>query len=129
MTQNGNSTDNEKIIHEAEIIEPDNNQYRQNDSSYRRSYGGTFMTYSPVDGTGCLSGFVTLALFLVCLGQFGLLAAIGFMVFYGIGAIMGTLRNARLLMAGYPPSLWGWRLGNWVISFMLTAWLAGGFNQ
>ncbi len=34
----------------------------------------------------------------------------------------------RLLMQGRQANPWSWRMGNWLISFLLTAWLAGGFD-
>ncbi|MDE7241697.1 MAG: hypothetical protein K2N62_07460 [Desulfovibrio sp.] len=89
---------------------------------------GRVWTATGADGAGCLSPCITLALFLVCLSQFGLLAAIGFVVFHVIGSIAGSLRAMRRLVEGRQPNPWSWRLGNWFISFMLTAWLAGGFN-
>ena len=89
---------------------------------------GRVWTATGADGAGCLAPCITLALFLVCLSQFGLLAAIGFVVFHVIGSIAGSLRAMRRLVEGRQPTPWSWRLGNWFISFMLTAWLAGGFN-
>ena len=89
---------------------------------------GRVWTATGADGAGCLAPCITLALFLVCLSQFGLLAAIGFVVFHVIGSIAGSLRAMRRLVEGRQPNPWSWRLGNWFISFMLTAWLAGGFN-
>ena len=89
---------------------------------------GRVWTATGADGAGCLAPCITLALFLVCLSQFGLLAAIGFVVFHVIGSIAGSIRAMRRLVEGRQPNPWSWRLGNWFISFMLTAWLAGGFN-
>lgn len=89
---------------------------------------GRVWTATGADGAGCLSPCVTFALFLVCLSQFGLLAAIGFVVFHVVGSIAGSIRAMRRLVEGRQPNPWSWRLGNWFISFMLTAWLAGGFN-
>lgn len=80
------------------------------------------------DGNACLVPCITFALFLVCLSQFGLLAGIGFAVFHLAGGIAGSIRSMRLLMEGRQANPWAWRLGNWFVSFMLTVWLAGGFN-
>lgn len=94
-------------------------------------FGGGFeriRTITGGDGNACLAPCITLALFLVCLSQFGLLAAIGFLVFHTIGGIAGSLRSMRLLMAGRLVNPWAWRLGNWFVSFMLTLWLAGGLD-
>lgn len=89
---------------------------------------GRVWTATGADGTGCLAPCITLVLFLVCLSQFGLLAAIGFVFFHIVGSIAGSIRAMRRLVEGRQPNPWSWRLGNWFISFMLTAWLAGGFN-
>lgn len=117
------------------------NDWNHGDGSGARFYrvGGTFgngggagfgrvWTATGADGAGCLGPCVTFALFLVCLSQFGLLAGIGFAVFHLVGSMVGSLRSMRRLMEGRPANPWSWRLGNWFISFMLTAWLAGGFN-
>lgn len=89
---------------------------------------GRVWTATGADGNTCLAPCITFALFLVCLSQFGLLAGIGFAVFHLAGAIAGSIRSMRLLMEGRRANPWTWRLGNWFVSFMLTVWLAGGFN-
>lgn len=115
------------------------NAWSRDDGSGARFYrvGGAFgngagfgrvWTATGADGAGCLAPCVTFALFLVCLSQFGLLAAIGFAVFHIVGSIAGSIRSMRMLVIGRQPNPWSWRLGNWFVSFMLTAWLAGGFN-
>ncbi len=38
------------------------------------------------------------------------------------------MRDMRLLMQGREPNPWPWRIGNWLVCFLLTAWLAGGFD-
>jgi hypothetical protein len=103
-------------------------------------YSGTFrstgmgnmgfgsMWTSGGDQSGCLAPCVTFALFMVCLAQFGFLAGIGFVVFHTMGSVMGVLRDLRQISAGRIPNPWPWRLGNWAVSFMLTAWLAGAFH-
>ncbi|WP_374290229.1 hypothetical protein [Desulfovibrio desulfuricans] len=80
------------------------------------------------DQTGCLPPCITFALFMVCLAQFGFLAGIGFVFFHTIGSVMGVLRDVRQFSIGRQPNPWIWRLGNWGLSFLLTAWLAGAFN-
>ena len=111
----------------------------QSSASGQRFYrmGGTFgngagfgrvWTATGADGAGCLAPCVTFALFFVCVSQFGLLAGIGFVVFHLAGSIAGSIRSMRRLVEGRAANPWAWRLGNWFVSFMLTAWLAGGFN-
>ena len=89
---------------------------------------GRVWTATGADGNTCLAPCVTFALFFVCVSQFGFLAGIGFAVFHVAGSIAGSIRSMRRLVEGRPVNPWGWRLGNWFVSFMLTAWLAGGFN-
>lgn len=118
---------------EAEILQPDDTGHSGtswNNAGYRRE-GNVYSYWSvaPVYGNGCLGGAITFGLFIVCLGQYGLLAAIGFMVFYAIGGVIGSVYAARRLMGGMPANPWVWRIGNWLISFTLTVWLAGGFSN
>ena len=80
------------------------------------------------DANACLAPCVTFAIFLVCLAQFGFLAGLGFVFFHTLGSILGTLRQMRSMAAGKIPNPWAWRLGNWLLSFLVTAWFAGGFN-
>lgn len=80
------------------------------------------------DQNGCMAPAITFALFMVCLAQFGFLAGIGFVFFHVIGAVMGVFRDLRLFSTGRVPNPWFWRIGNWAVSFLLTAWLAGGFH-
>lgn len=139
MSQNHNySNDNESdrkaaghdrpTLH-GEII--DSEECSQSGGQYGRrqgfAYGRTF-TMAPIDNGGCLSSFITVMLFLICLGQYGLLAAIGFFVFHLIGSILGSVHSARQLIRGLPYSVWSWRVGNWIISFLVTVWLAGGLS-
>lgn len=114
---------------DAEIVEPDGRGQSQNSQARFGYQGGQsrfsgFWTSTPIDTGGCLAPAMTFALFLVCMGQFGLLAAIGFLVFHVIGSIMGSVHQARQLMAGIPVNPWAWRTGNWIISFLVTMWLA-----
>ncbi|MEG6502461.1 MULTISPECIES: hypothetical protein [unclassified Desulfovibrio] len=80
------------------------------------------------DANACLAPCVTFAIFLVCLAQFGFLAGLGFVFFHTLGSIAGTLRQMRGMTAGRVPNPWLWRFGNWLFSFLVTVWLAGGFN-
>lgn len=118
---------------DPEILGPDENSYQNNGIWQKRANGGEdFVTYwggAPLSGTGCLGPAITFALCMVCLGRYGILAAIGFIVFYVIGAVLGTLHTTKLVMQGQPVYPWAWRTGNWIISFLLTVWLAGGFND
>lgn len=124
-----NDNENSARVVDAEIVD---------EGSSARGYGKTFYGGANTGGRvfissysanrGCLSASFSFFLFLVCLVQFGLLAAIGFAFFLAIGSTMGAVRASRQLMLGLPWNPWPWRCGNWIISFLLTAWLAGGFS-
>lgn len=89
---------------------------------------GRIWSVRRTEQNACLAPCVTFALFLVCLAQFGLLAGIGFAVFHTLGSLLGFLRQMRGLAEGRIHNPWPWRLGNWLVSFLLTVWLAGGFD-
>ncbi|MSS26681.1 hypothetical protein FYJ44_01160 [Desulfovibrio sp. PG-178-WT-4] len=89
---------------------------------------GRIWTSGRADQNACLAPCISFALFMVCLAQFGLLAGIGFVFFHIVGSVAGGLRDMRQLMQGRQPNPWPWRMGNWLVSFLLTAWLAGGFD-
>ncbi len=89
---------------------------------------GQIWTSGRADQNACLAPCISFALFLACLAQFGMLAGIGFAFFHIAGSMAGTLRDTRMLMQGRQPNPWLWRMGNWLVSFLLTAWLAGSFD-
>lgn len=127
----GNSQDNGKKIHEAEIVGQENQkqqEWQRQRYAGQPIYGGVW-SFSPMERQGCLGPAITFALFLICVGQFGVLAGIGFAVFYCIGAILGSMHFAKMLMEGRHANPWAWRAGNWTISLLLTIWLAGGFEN
>lgn len=134
--ENGASGENgENIPHqtlEVEIINPDGSREKVNPGAGRswRARGGNFSygtvwNYAPMDNSGCVAGLISCFIFLVCLGQYGALAAIGFLVFHFIGSIVGTFIFARRLMRGLAVNVWPIRVANWIISFALVAFLAG----
>lgn len=82
---------------------------------------------------GCLPGYITLFLVGVCLLRFGLLAAIGFVVFYGIGCAAVAVARMQSLMKGRlspfidpttPLGRWTPRCLVWTLCFCMTVWLA-----
>lgn len=129
---NSGRADSAKVV-DAEIIDDGDYHARRNNG-----WSGGYRVHNvfPVYGnglfmadTGCFAAMISLFLFLACLVQWGLLAAIGFLFFHITGSIIGAFRASRYLMAGYPYNPWIWRCGNWIISFLLTAWLSGGFSR
>ena len=131
MDQNNSSPrQTDPIILEPEIIEPSNSgqnsQWRGQRGSYRAYYfnpaGATSFWTGNVYSGGCLSPAITFGFFMLALIQYGLLAAIGFMFFYIVGSVIGTVYQARKLVEGILTNPWGWRFWNWGISFLLTVW-------
>lgn len=124
------SQDHDRKVVDAEIINPESGE-RTRWYYETRTVGspGTMWVASPIARGGCLPAAITFFLFFVCLGQYGLLAGIGFLVFHIIGSVLGSVYQARKLMVGIITSPWTWRIGNWLVSFLLTVWLAGGFNE
>lgn len=123
---------------EPEIMGEEDNSWSSAgsaNSSYKRKAWGTYRTYmgrtitfAPIDNTGCMAALITLTIFFACLFQWGLLAAIGFLVFHTIGSAICSIHSARQLVRGLPYNIWSLRLCNWIVSFFITAWLAGGFE-
>lgn len=136
QNRNDQPTDGIRKVIEAEIINPDyHDDGTSQQASFRRTYHsqgpvytGIFTT-SSLAGGGCLAQAIPFGLFLACLGQYGVLAAIGFGLFYLVGSAIGTLREARALVEGRIFNPWVWRIGNWIVCYLLTVWLAGGFNE
>lgn len=85
--------------------------------------------------SSCLPGCITLFLTLVCAVQFGILGALGFLVFHLIGSGMVLALNLRQIMQGQPAHFglgltmgpWVGRLVIWGGSWALVGWLSGGF--
>ncbi|MBD5608123.1 MAG: hypothetical protein HDQ93_04660 [Desulfovibrio sp.] len=127
MAENDNNQNSRKVV-EVEVLPPENESTGAFHDSRRGYAQGPVFAYSSFDSRGCLSPTVTILLFIILLGQFGLLAAIGFGVFYTCGAILGSLRMTRAMIQGRPINPWLWTCGNWCVSFLLTVWLAGGFD-
>lgn len=134
IPENENASSQERKPLEAEIVEEGTSYQssRTGGGAYggqrRREYVNRTITFAPVDTTGCLAALITLTLFFACLFQWGLLAAIGFIVFHTIGSVISSIHTARQLVRGLSYNIWNLRICNWVISFFITAWLSGGFE-
>lgn len=114
---------------DVEVLGPEDDYTSQRGYYNKGSWSDNLQEFPPVYGYGCLPLAITIALFIICLGQYGVLAAMGFIVFHIIGAVAGGIHSARRLMSGLPSNPWAWRIGNWTISFFLTVWLAGGLSR
>lgn len=93
--------------------------------------------------SSCLPGCITLFLLLVCSVQFGVLAALGFLIFHLVGSGMVLALTLQQMMRGRPaylwlipllgpslsPVVWPWlgRVVVWGSSWALVGWLSGGF--
>lgn len=137
MTENRQDIDSSRKVLDAEIVDSDSGA-PGHAPTYQETYGanGTaslFATSLQSTG-GCAAGIITIAIALICLGQYGILAAIGFYAFYLAGGLIGLFvlirRSLSLNRLAAPLSfLWTWRICNWLISYLLTAYLAGGFDN
>ena len=142
-----NRADSRRVV-DAEVLGPDEDAHNRHYSRFRQEAGdsqGFKQTFGPRFGQtsgpasgqifgqvwsmngqrACTGPAVGFFLFLLCLVQFGLLAAIGFAVFLGIGSLVTGMLQLRLMMQGRDPMPWLWRVGNWLACYGLTAWLAG----
>ncbi|WP_300787392.1 hypothetical protein [uncultured Desulfovibrio sp.] len=119
-------------VHDAEILheQPRRDQYGGGNGraghtirfiQFRQSAG-----FGPGPSEGCLAPAITFGLFLGCLVQLGILVAIGFVVFWCIGAVLGAVLQVRRTLNRQPTNPWIWRIANWLVCLMLVSWLADG---
>lgn len=94
----------------------------RSEGSGGRAFSGGFQS---LGGSAGMAFWITFGLMLACGFRFGVLAAIGFMVFYGIAAALGMLFTVNRLMSGFAVNPWFVRICNWTVCWLLTAWLAG----
>ena len=80
----------------------------------------------------CLPGMITLGIMLVCAVQFGVLAALGFGIFYLLGSAFMLIFQVRQAMQGRAlhPLVGSWlgRMAVWAGSWVLAGWLSGGLR-
>lgn len=125
MDEKENRNNNKHII-EPEIISHSNAQEREAGRGNYYSENTRIYSLNRISSTGCLSPCVTLIIFLVIVSQYGLLAGICFIFFYICGSIAGSIYMARCLMRGIIINPWVPRGINWILSYLITAWLALG---
>lgn len=124
---------NDKDIIDVEIVDEGNDtsngqsQHTRTYQSCGRRCGTTFFTMTQFQSPGhqgmMPASTVTLILFFICLFQWGFLAALGFIFFYAMGAILGSVYTMRQVMQGRVPNPWFWRLGNWFVSMAIVSCL------
>lgn len=76
----------------------------------------------------CMVSLVMLALTLGAGFQYGFLAALGFLVFAGIGRAVTFVIFMRRLLEGRPISVWALHGLTWLVCWLLVAWLSGGLD-
>lgn len=136
MTENRQDKDAGRKVLDAEIVDSDLDARQA--PTYQRAFNanGPFIirTATLRSTGGCAASIITIGIALICLGQYGFLAAVGFYVFYLAGGLIGIFffirKSASLMLLTASPSfLWAWRICNWMLSYLLTAYLAGGFDN
>lgn len=122
---NENNPRDDRRVHEPEILNPEQG-WQGNSSQGRQDYWqGSARIYTLRNNDGCLALAITLALFIVCASSFGFLAAIAFIFFHIIIALVGSVVATRRMLGGLFFNVWQWRICNWVISFLLVYWFSG----
>lgn len=104
--------------------------FGQNFSRNFNPGGFTFIRFGngATDKNSCLLPLTSLLLFIVCLFQYGVLAAIGFGFFHLAGSAALGVFTMRQLMQGRQPDP---RLGQVLVriaAFLLAGWLSGGLD-
>ncbi len=119
---------------EPEIVRTKGSSYNQDHNEWSNEQGGpsfkmwTFQQYGGLNSRGtdsCLPGFITLGIALALAIQYGILASIGFFVFYAIGSAISFVMTMRRMVEGKLISLWFTRAVVWLVSAFITISLAG----
>ncbi len=131
------ATQSEHVEHNHQVIEPEVVGSRDGSRQYEQSQwtqdGATFKTWTfkqygsnlgATRNDSCLPGFITLGIALSLGIQFGLLASIGFLVFYAICSGIGFFVTMRRMVEGKATSPWVGRMLVWIVSAFVTIGLA-----
>lgn len=110
--------------------------WQVNQQSYQKGqrYNRVFYTSFPGNGQteglsqSCVVTVVMLALTLGAGFQYGFLAALGFLVFAGIGRAVTFVVFMRRLLEGRHINPWLLHGTTWFICWLLVAWLSGGLD-
>ena len=129
----GKPTD-ERTVLEPELVDENHRPLRPDrpggGGGHDTSGGFTRIFYTTFpSGRGmppaCLPTIVTLVLALFAAFRFGLLAAIGFLVFAAVGRAITFFLTVRHLLEGRLFNPWIPHLVTWVVCWLLVAWLSG----
>ncbi len=119
---------------EPEVVDSNRANYEQKRAQWSHEQSSSnfkVWTFNQSGGLGsrnndsCLPGLITIGIALSLLVQYGLLASIGFLVFYAIGSAIGFFVIMRNLMQGRAMSPWVMRVVIWLICAFITIGLAG----
>lgn len=113
---------------EPELLDGNNRPIQPEHRQFSRIFYTTFPSGQGMP-PACLPTIVTLALALVAAFQFGLLAAIGFLVFAAIGRALTFFMTIRHLLEGRFFNPWVPHVVTWVVCWLLVAWLSGNLGQ
>ena len=73
----------------------------------------------------CLPTFISLGLALAAAFKYGILAAIGFLVFAGVGRLITFFLTVQHWMEGKALNPWVLHVVTWGVCWLLVAWLSG----
>ncbi len=127
-------TNSEHYVIEPEVVQNNSSAYNRSRTQWSNEQGSsgfkmwTFQQYGGVNSRAndsCLPGFITMGIALSLAVQFGLLASIGFLVFYALGSAIGFVINMRRMVQGQKPTTWITRILVWFVCVLLTVALAG----
>ena len=119
---------------DAEIIPPDHaGQSDAQDTQYRHAPQGVhfsrvfYTTFPSREGIppACLPTFISLGLALAAAFKYGILAAIGFLVFAGVGRLITFFLTVQHWMEGKALNPWVLHVVTWGVCWLLVAWLSG----
>ena len=100
--------------------------YRENPGNAR--FTRVFYTTFPSDRgipPACLPTFISLGLALAAAFKYGILAAIGFLVFAGVGRLITFFMTIRNWMEGRAINPWVLHVATWCLCWLLVAWPSG----
>ena len=137
---------NKTYTHNAEVIEPEivladdsqqNNKQWSQENSQQQHGNFRFTTWTfgqqgnvfagAAQSASCLPGIITLSIAIFLGINFGLLASLGFFVFYAIGSALSFIITLQRAMRAQQTNTWINRALVWIISTAITIGLAGGF--
>lgn len=111
---------------EPELLGPDSTRRAPfGPAGFQRVFYSTFPSPALFSASGCLPMLITLTLALAALIMYGLLAAIGFLVFTAIGRMLTLILSLRPMLEGRPVRPWLLHIGTWLLCWLLVAWLSG----